>query len=102
MNDNILTALMQLSALVAQINQTHFHKNAHVLVKSYLEKMLGEKNIRVHLKQYFEFFKQYESEIENLVSKSNSANNLQIINQLCESLNKELTLADRYILMLSF
>jgi ABC-type multidrug transport system ATPase subunit len=102
MNDNILTALMQLSALVAQINQTHFHKNAHVLVKSYLEKMLGEKNIRVHLKQYFEFFNQYESEIENLVSKSNSANNLQVINQLCESLNKELTLADRYILMLSF
>lgn len=102
MNDVILAALMQLSALVAQINKTHFHKNAHVLVKSYLEKSLGSKNIRNYLKQYFEYFKQYEAEIEKLISKNNTESNIQIIHNLCESLNKELTLNDRYILMLSF
>jgi ABC transport system ATP-binding/permease protein len=102
MNDNILTALMQLSALVAQINRTHFHKNAHVLVKSYLEKLLDVKHIRLHIKQYFEFFNQYEAEIKNLLAQNQAKNNLQIINQLCESLNQELTLSERYILMLSF
>lgn len=102
MNDTILTALMQLSALVAQVNKTHFHKNAHVLVKSYLEKSLGPKNIRSHLKQYFEFFEQYKSEIEPLIAKNNAENNLNIIHTLCDSLNKELTLTDRHILLLSF
>ncbi|HEX2933825.1 MAG TPA: hypothetical protein VHO72_00595 [Bacteroidales bacterium] len=102
MNDVMLTALMQLSALVAQVNKTHFQKNAHVLVKSYLEKSLGHNNIRTHLKQYFEFFKQYESEIETLIAKNNSENNIHILHSLCESLNKELTLTERYILLLSF
>jgi ABC transport system ATP-binding/permease protein len=102
MNDIILTALMQLSALVAQINKTHFHKNAHILVKSYLEKSFGSKDTRNHLKQYFEYFKQYETEIESLVTRNNNESNTQIIHKLCESLNKELTLNDRYILMLSF
>lgn len=102
MNDVMLTALMQLSALVAQVNRTHFQKNAHALVKSYLEKSLGPKNIRIHLKQYFEFFNQYESEIENLIASNNAENNIDILHSLCESLNKELTLTERYILLLSF
>jgi ABC-type multidrug transport system ATPase subunit len=100
MNENILRALMQLSALVAQINQSHFHKNAHSLIKTYLEQTTGRNNFRTYIKQYLTYFNEYTS-FQN-ISKTSSELNKEKLVEICHSLTSELTINDRFILILSF
>ena len=90
MNDNILRALMQLVALVAQYNRSQLHSNAQVLIKTYLEQSQGRYNVRVHLKQFYDFFQTFLGEIKSKSNKKNEEIDEETVRNLCRQLAEEL------------
>jgi ABC transport system ATP-binding/permease protein len=101
MNENILRALMQFAALVAQINQSHFRKNAHALIKTFLEQKQGNKDTRNLLKNYLELYNNYVKDYESKINISEPGSINNYIQNICSSLIGELTLNERLILLFS-
>ena len=102
MNDNILRALMQLVALVAQYNRSQLHSNANVLIKTYLEQSPGRYNVRLHLKQFYDFFQTYLGENGNKSIKKNEEIDEEKVRSLCRQLTSELQQSERIVLFFSF
>jgi ABC-type multidrug transport system ATPase subunit len=102
MNDNILRVLMQLVALVAQYNRSQLHSNANVLIKTYLEQSQGRYNVRLHLKQFYDYFQTYLSENGNKSLKKNEEIDEEKVRSLCHQLASELQQSERIILFFSF
>lgn len=92
---------MQFAALVAQINQSHFRKNAHSLIKTFLEQKQGNKNTRILLKNYLELFNNYVKDYESEINISEPGSIGYYIQNICSSLIAELTLNERLILLFS-
>ncbi len=102
MNDNILRALMQLVALVAQYNKSQLHSNAHVLIKIYLEQSQGRYNVRVHLKQFYDYFQTFLGEIKSKPNKKTEEIDEEKVRNVCRQLTSDLQQNERIVLFLSF
>lgn len=93
---------MQLVALVAQYNRSQLHSNAQVLIKTYLEQSQGRYNVRVHLKQFFDYFQTFLEEIKNKPNKKAEEIDEEKVRSLCRQLTSELQQSERIVLFFSF
>lgn len=99
MNESLLNALMELIALFARVNNTHFLDNAHSFIKTYLEQTASGSSQKL-LGKYYEYLENFNDFSNHTKFNKNSLN--ASISEIVSKINTEMTEEERLILFLSF
>lgn len=102
MNESILKALMQLFAIIANVNKDGVSDKSRSIVESYLKLQLSLDQVEEYLKLFDEFIATYHGDVTKedgtKVRKRTSSNSVKVL-RICQQINEELH-QDQKILVL--
>jgi len=101
MTETLLTALMQLFALLTDINQEKRSGSARAMVNTYLKRYFNDHYAELYLKQfdhYLESFHEAKSNKDTEAYKREHSENKQKILEICRHLNTEMEKRDKVLL----
>jgi len=101
MSELLLDALMQLFALLTDINKEHKHGRAHILIKDYLERQFTTELAENYLQLYSDYLQAYHGadfQSEPTDNSSTKETNLKQIVSICEKLNDDMEKAPKVLL----
>jgi len=104
MNENILKALVQLFAIIANVSKDGLSEKSKLLVKNYLNNLLNKETTKYYLNLFEEFIKIHHKEAfcdDNTTKRRSSVFNSVKIISICEEINKELDLYQKFIVLIN-
>ena len=99
MSEQILTALMQLFAIVASVDSTS--NNGRVIVQSFLRQQLSQELAEKYLLIFDEFLKTHQqiSKKKDGTAKRTSSNSVKVL-KICTQINAELTQVQKVVVLI--
>lgn len=103
MNESILSALMQMFAIVATVNRDEMSADARTIVESYLKLQLSQQLVDKYLALFDEYFAVQSGSVKKnsdaKQKKRNSMNSVKIL-KICEQINETLQQRDKVIVVI--
>lgn len=103
MNESILSALMQMFAIVASVDQDEVSVDARSIVESYLKLQLSQQFVDKYLKLYDEYLAAQcgagRKNTDSKQRKRNSLNSVKVL-KICEEINETLQQRDKVIVVI--
>ena len=102
MNESILSALMQMFAIVATVNTGEMSEDARTIVESYLKLQLSQELVDKYLKLFDEYFAVQSGSVKKNSEKQrkrNSMNSVKVL-KICNEINETLQQRDKVIVVI--
>ena len=102
MNESILSALMQMFAIVATVNTGEMSEDARTIVESYLKLQLSQELVEKYLKLFDEYFAVQSGSVKKNSEKQrkrNSMNSVKVL-KICNEINETLQQRDKVIVVI--
>ncbi|MBQ5404726.1 MAG: ATP-binding cassette domain-containing protein [Bacteroidales bacterium] len=102
MNESILSALMQMFAIVATVNTGEMSDDARTIVESYLKLQLSQELVEKYLKLFDEYFAVQSGSVKKNSEKQrkrNSMNSVKVL-KICNEINETLQQRDKVIVVI--
>ncbi len=104
MNESILTALLRLFAMIANVGQNGVSSKASEIVSSFLNEHLSARQINKYLKLFEKYIQTYNVEVGGAKvyseDKKKPGNYSDTVVEICEQINKELLQREKFIVFL--
>ena len=104
MNESILTALLRLFALIANVGQNGVSSKASQIVSSFLSEHLSARQINKYLNLFEKYIQTYNVEVAGIKiyadGKKDQGVYSDTIVEICEQINKELLQREKFIVFL--
>lgn len=104
MNESILTALLRLFAMIANVGQNGVSSKASEIVSSFLSEHLSARQIDKYLKLFEKYIQTYNVEAAGIEIYSDGnkkkGNSSDTVVEICEQINKELIQREKFIVFL--